>query len=324
MISANKTAAFVATVALTAFGSGAHAQAYPAQDLHLVTAYQAGSSSDLIVRFIGERLRPLAGRVVLVENKPGANANIATEYTARAKPDGYTIFIHAGSALAANMHLFRKPPVDVGAAIQMVGTINKQAFMMGIDANKPWKTLAEFTAAMKAKGDKASYASYSATGTIMGELYKQKTGVQATEVVYRIGADTLNELKGGQLDYGMYDPTFAMAQVRNGTMRILAIATKDRMQSAAELPTFEEQGVSGIDLLGWFSMMVPAGTPKPIVTQLNGWLNQILAMPETKAFLNSFGSDPWASTPEEAQARLLKDIKDWGEYVRAAKIQPLG
>jgi tripartite-type tricarboxylate transporter receptor subunit TctC len=311
-------------VASLATAGGARAQAYPTQDLHLITAYPAGSSSDTIVRFIGEKLRPLAGRTVLVENKPGANANIATEYAARAKPDGHTIYIHAGSALAANMHLFQKPPVDVAKAIQMVGTINKQAFMMGIAADKPWKTLADVTAAMKAKGDKASYASYSATGTIMGELYKQKTGVQATEVVYRIGADTLNELRGGQLDYGMYDPPFAMAQVRNGTMRIVAIATKDRMQTAPELPTFEEQGVTGIDLLGWFSMMVPAGTPKPIITQLNTWLNRVLALPETKAFLNGFGSDVWASTPEEAQARLLQDIKDWGEYVRAAKIKPLG
>ena len=107
--------AFVVAAALTC--GGVHAQTYPAQDLHIVSAYPAGSSSDAIARFIGEKIRPMVGRTIIVENKPGANGNIATEFVARARPDGHTIFIHAGSALAANMHLFKKPPVDVATAI---------------------------------------------------------------------------------------------------------------------------------------------------------------------------------------------------------------
>ncbi len=299
------------------------AQSFPSQDLHFITAYQPGSSSDTIVRFIAERMRPLAGRTIIVENKPGANGNIATEYAARAKPDGHTVFIHAGSALAANMHLFKKPPIDAATAIQVVGTINRQAFMLAVDAKSPYQSLADLTAAMKQKGAKGSYASYAATATIMGELYKKAAGLQTVEVAYKIGADTLNDLKSGALDYGMYDPTFAVAQHRNGTLRILGVASADRLQASPDLPTMREQGVD-IDLPVWFAAMVPAGTPKPIVDQLNAWLNKVVAMDETKTFLNGFGSDPWISKPEEAQARLLKDIKDWGDYVRTANIEPQG
>ncbi len=314
-------AAGVAAIALICASQGtAQAQTFPAQDLHFITAYPAGSSSDAIVRFIAERMRPLAGKTIIVENKPGANGNIATEYIARAKADGHTMFIHAGSALAANMQLFKNPPVDVATAIQMVGTVNRQAFMLAVDSKAPYKSVAELTAALKKKGNKGSYASYAATGKIMGELYKQQAGLETVEVPYKVGADTLNDLKSGALDFGMYDPTFAMAQQRNGNLRILGVGIGERLQAAPDLPTLREQGIN-IDLPVWFSAMVPAGTPKAVVAQLNAWLNEVVRRDDMKTFLNSFGSDPWVSTPEQAQARLLKDIKDWAEYVRLARIE---
>jgi len=301
--------------------SHTQAQQFPSQDIHFITAYQPGSSSDAIVRFIAEKMRPLAGVTIIVENKPGANGNIATEYSARAKPDGYIVYIHAGSSLAANMHLYKKPPVDVSKAIQMVGTINRQAFMLAVDAKSPYSNVADLTAAMRRKGSRGSYATYAATATIMGELYKRAAGLDTVEVPYKIGADTLNDLRSGALDYGMYDPVFAMAQRRNGNLRILGIGVRERLQAAPDLSTMKEQDID-VDLPGWFAAMVPAGTPQPVVTQLNKWLNQVVASEETKRFLNSFGSDPWSSTPSEAQAQLLRDIKDWGDYVRVAKIEP--
>ena len=311
-------------VAVGVLCHAAEAQTYPAQDLHFICAYPAGSSSDSIVRFVAEKMRPQVGRIILVENKPGANGNLATEFLARAKPDGHTILIHAGSALAANMHLFKNPPVNVAAAIQVVGTINRQAFMLAIDSAAPWKTLAELTAAIKEKGDKASYATYAATATIMGELYKRATGIRATEVSYRVGADTLNDLKSGALDYGIYDPPFAMSQARNGHLRLLAVGVKERLNAAPDIPTMEEQGIPDVDLPGWFAAMVPSATPKPIVDRISTWLADAVRLDSTKQFLNGFGSDPWISTPEEGQARLIKDIRDWGEYVRIAKIVPQG
>jgi tripartite-type tricarboxylate transporter receptor subunit TctC len=314
----------VAVLAATLITGSAGAQTYPTQDLHFICAYPAGSSSDSIVRFLAEKIRPQAGRIILVENKPGANGNLATEFVARAKPDGHTILVHAGSALAANMHLFKNPPVDVATAIQVAGTINRQAFMLAVDSTRPWKTLAELTAAMKEKGDKASYATYSATATIMGELYKRATGVRATEVGYRVGADTLNDLSSGALDYGIYDPPFAMSQARNGKLRLLAVGVKERLNAAPDIPTMQEEGIPDVDLPGWFAAMVPSATPKPVVDQISKWVAEAVRQDATRQFLNGFGSDPWISSPEQGQARLISDIKDWGEYVRIAKIVPQG
>ncbi len=302
----------------------ASAQSYPSQDVHFICAFPAGSSSDIIVRYMAEKMRPLMGRTIVVENRAGAGGNIATEYLARSKPDGHTIMLHSASAIAANMHLFKKPPIDAGTAIQIAATINRQAFMLAVDASTPHKTLADLTAALKQKGTKGSFATNAGTATVMGALYKQAAGLETTEVVYKVGSDSMNELKSGVLDFGIYDPVFSLAQQRAGVFRILGIGINKRLQAAPELPTMEEQGVPNVDLLGWWSAMVPAGTPKPIVDQLNKWISQVVEMEETKKFLNGFGSDPWVTTPEEGQARLKKDIQDWAEYVRVAKIEPQG
>ena len=114
-----------------------------------------------------------------------------------------------------------------------------------------------------------------------------------------------------------------LSQVREGRLRILAVASGDRLKAAPEYPSMKEAGYP-MDLTGWFSAMVPIATPRPIVEQINAWFNQIHAMPETEKFFTNFGGDPWVSTPDEGQARLLKDIKDWVEYVRIAKLQPQG
>jgi tripartite-type tricarboxylate transporter receptor subunit TctC len=308
---------------LLAASSAAYAQQYPNQDIHFICAFPAGSGSDTIVRYVAEKIRPLSGRTIIVENRFGAAGNVAAEYTMRSKPDGYTIFVHAASAMAANMHLFKKPPVDAAKDIQVAATINRQPFMMAVDAKRPWKTVADVTEYLKQKGDKATYATSASNGTVMGEIYKQGTGTKAVEVVFRVGTESLNDLLSGAIDYGMYDPVFSMSQAREGRLRMLAVSTAQRLQAVPDLPTMTEQGIP-MDLMGWFSAMVPAATPRPIVDQINAWFRQVIATDESKEFLNKFGGDPWVASPDEAQARLLKDIKDWGDYVRVAKIEPQG
>ena len=315
-----------AALALTLVTALAHphaavAQQYPNRDIRFICAFPPGSGADVLVRFFAEQLRPIANRTIIVENRAGAGGNIAIEHVARSKPDGYTIFVHAGSAVAAGMHLYKNPPVDVGKAISVAATINRQPFMLVVDAKSPYKSVADLTAAMKQKGDKASYAAAAPTGRIMGELYKQAAGLKTVEVNYKTAPDSINDMLSGAVDYGMHDPVFSLAQAREGRLRILAVSTGQRLDANPEMPTMAESGIP-MDLTGWWAVMLPTGTPQPVLDQLQKWFVQIVGSDSTKAFLNKFGGDPLIETPAQAQARFLKDIKEWGDYIRLAKIEP--
>jgi tripartite-type tricarboxylate transporter receptor subunit TctC len=302
----------------------AQAQSYPNQDIHFICAFPPGSGADVLVRYFAEKVRPLTGKNIIVENKSGAGGNISMEYVSKQKPDGYTVFVHAGSAVAANMWLFKKPPfADAGKAIQVAATINRQPFMLVVDAKSPYKTTAELTEAMKKKGDKATYASAAPTGTVMGELYKVATGVKAVEVPYKNAVDSLNDQLSGAVDYGMHDPVYSLAQQREGRLRILGVSTGQRLDATPDLQTMTEQGVP-MDLTGWWAAMVPQGTPKETVDQINKWFVTAVGSPETKAFLNKFGGDPLIESPDAAQARLLQDVGKWKSYIEVAKIEPQG
>jgi tripartite-type tricarboxylate transporter receptor subunit TctC len=176
---------------------------------------------------------------------------------------------------------------------------------------------------MKAKGDNANYATAAPTGRTMGEIYTNATGVAAVEVNYKTAPDSLNELTSGKLDYGLHDPVFSLSQQREGRLRILAVSTATRLAASADMPTMTELGIP-MDLTGWWAAMVPTGTPKPVIDKIHQWFVQMVSSEETKKFLNSFGGDPFINTPERAQEIFEKTIKDWGDYVRLAKIEPAG
>jgi tripartite-type tricarboxylate transporter receptor subunit TctC len=314
--------AFGAALTLTNFS--ASAQQYPSQEIHFICAFPAGSGADILVRYVAEKMRPLAGKPILVENKIGNAGMIAAEYTARSKPDGHTIYVHAASTVAAMMWLMKKPPIDAARDIQVAGTINKQPFMVAVPASSPYKTLAELTEGMKKKGDKASYMQSNATGKVMGELYKLATGIKAVDVPYRTAMESINDFMNGVLDYGMVDPVFAQIQEREGRIRNLAVSTAERMQAVPHLPTMVELGYPSIRITGWFAAMVPSATPRPIVDQINKWFVEVISTEESRKFLNANAGDPNVSTPDQAQAALVQDIKDWEGYVKAARIEPQG
>ena len=315
----------IALVAMSTVPHGARAQsqAYPSQDVNFICGFAAGSGADIMVRYFADKIRPLMNRTIIVQNKPGALGNIATEYVARSKPDGYTILVTGGNSVAASMHLFKKPAVDVAKALQIAATINNATMMIAVPADGPVKTIADLTAAMKQKGSKATYGFANPTSRVLGAMYKEKAGLQAVEVAYRTGADYLNELYSGKIDFAVVDNIQGMAQANAGRMRLLAVGAATRMQSAPDIPTLTESGYQ-TDIRSWWAALVPAATPRPIVDQLNAWFSQVVATEDAKKFLNGIASDPWVSKPEEGQAYFLQQIKDWGDYVRVANIEPLG
>jgi tripartite-type tricarboxylate transporter receptor subunit TctC len=314
----------LASASAVGLAKPAIAQQWPAQDLHFVTGTAAGSGGDVIVRYFAEKIRPMVGgRAIIVENRVGFFGNIAIEYVARSKPDGYTILLWGGSNIAGMMSVLKNPPIDVTKTLQIAATINRQAFMFVVDAKTPYQTLDDLTKAMLAKGDKASYATSNNEATIMGEIYKQKTGVKAVEVPYKTAADSINDIASGAVDYAVHNPVLALAQRAQGRMRILGVGADERFKSVPEIPTMTEQGIP-MNVTGWWCATVPTGTPRPVVDQINRWFGEVHKNPETAKFLSNLGGDPLVKTPDEAQAMLVENVAAWRDFIRIAKITPQG
>jgi len=301
----------------------AAAQDYPVREIRSICNFSAGSGADIVVRYYSDRLAKLAGKPVLVENKVGVQGNIATEYVARSKADGYTIMITpASSTLAAARYLFKQLPFDPDKDFMPVTTLAKLSFAIAIDAKSPIRTIAELTEHLKKKPGHGHYATGSNTGQVTGELYKEMAGLSTVYVPYKQATSALTDTISGEVDFMTYDITFLLPQARTGRVRVLAVTSAARLATLPEVPTMAESGFPGYDLTPWWGVVVPAGTPKPIVDKLAAWFNQITASEETHKFLANLATDPFPGSPESMAALIRTEIEQWGRYVRLAKIEP--
>jgi len=317
-----KWAAFAAAAFAALTPMTVKAQDYPKQDIHAIVGFPAGSGADVYARYFANKLSKLAGVAVIVENKPGANSSIATEYVARSKPDGYTIFIGGSDSFGSPLYMFKKPPTDPRKDFIYVSPLVSQGFILTVPASAPYKNVAELTAAMKTKGDKASYPTTNNPALILGEAYKKSAGLNTVQIGYKTSADFLNDMMSGTLDWVWADPVFGLSRIREGKFKPLAVSTAKRISSIPDIPTAKEAGIADIDMNLWWVTAVPTGTPQPIVEKLNAWWTQIGKDPETKEFLAKNGAEPWTASLAETKALIDKEIKDWEAYVKLGKIEP--
>ena len=301
----------------------APAQDYPAREIRSVCNFSAGSGADIVVRYYSERLAKLAGKPVVVENRSGVQGTLATEYAAHSKPDGYTILITpASSTLAAARYMFKQLRFDPDRDFVPVTTLARLSFAIAIDAASPIRSITELTESLKKKPGHGSYATGSNTGQVAGELYKEMAGLSTTYVPYKETMSALTDTVTGRVDFMTYDITFLVPQARAGRVRILAVTSATRRSALPDVPTMAESGFPGYDLAPWWGVVVPAGTPKPVVDKLAAWFNQITASDETRKFLENLATDPFPGTPESMAALLRTEIDQWGKYARLAKIEP--
>ena len=300
--------------------SAAGAQEYPAREIRSICNFAPGSGADIIVRYYSEQLAKLAGKPVVVENKPGAQGSIASAFVAKSAPDGYTIHITpASSTLAAAPHIFKQLPFDPIKDFASVTTINSLTFVVAVDAAKPIKSIQELIQALRQKPGHGFYGTQSNSGQIAAELLKANTGLNTVYVPFKVTGDAFTNLLSGQIDFMSVDSTWAKSQPK---VRILAVTAAKRSSTMPEIPTLAEAGVPGVDVAPWWGVVVPAGTPRPIVDKLAGWFNQITASDETRQFLARAALDPFPGSPEQMSALLKTEVERWGGFVRLAKIQP--
>jgi tripartite-type tricarboxylate transporter receptor subunit TctC len=246
------------------------------------------------------------------------------EYVARAKPDGYTLYITGGTALAASGFLFKNQPVDVAKAFDTVATLSKQPTLLVVGANSPARALPELTAILKQKGEKGTYGTAFPSARVLGALYKQAAGLQAVEVQYRTSKDWVNDLNSGTIDFAFIDGVVSGVGLgKEGRLRILAGTTGERTASLPDVPTMREGGIA-INLPGWWAAFAPTGLPRPILEKLHKEFSDVVSTDEGRTFFNQIGNDPWLTALDQARNIYLKEYKDWGEYVRIANIEPQG
>jgi len=300
----------------------AQAQTYPSQDVHMVVGFAAGSGPDIVARFLANELRPKLGKPILVENKPGAVGNIATEYVAKSKPDGHTLYMTGGSTLAAATYLFKNQTVDA-RTLEIAATMASAPILMVVAANSPHQKLADLSAALKAKGDKASYGTAFPTARVAGAIYRDSIGGKAVEVQYKTSSDWINDLTSGNIDFAFIDATAGLGLSKAGRFRVIAVSTAKRSTAMPDFPTITESGVK-LDIGSWWAVFAPQGTPKPVLEKLHTDISDVVRTDEAKKFFSSTGYDTWITTAQEARAAYLKEFKDWAEYVKIAKIEPQG
>lgn len=303
--------------------SPAHAQDYPTREIHSIVNFPPGTGMDIMNRWYGAKLSELISKPVIVENKPGALGNIASEYVARSKPDGYTIMITpASSTLATAASTFKKLPFDPVKDFAPVMLISKLGFVLVVDGKNPVNSIAELTAALKQKPGNGAYGTGANTGIVAAELYKVRTGLESNQVLYKGIYENLLDLYGGQIDFATLDPTAAFEPIRTGKLKALAVSSGTRLGSFPDVPTMQEAGIPDYDISPWIGLVVPAGTPQPIIDKLAAWHRQINSTEDAKKTLLQFGMDPLEGDGTAMTALLKRDVVRWGEFAKIAKIQP--
>jgi tripartite-type tricarboxylate transporter receptor subunit TctC len=301
----------------------AKAQTYPTREIRLVVGLPAGSGGDVVARYYADKLQQLAGKPVIVENKPGMILSIGADAVAKSPPDGYTVLITSvTSSHAANVFNFKKLPYDPIKDFAPVATLQKSYFILMVRADAPWKTVNELTEAMKLKGEKATYAYGAPPALASAELYKARKGLQAVGIPYKTSMASLPEMFSGEIDFQFIDSTAGTPLMASGKVRGLAVSSGQRVPGV-DLPTMAEAAdIPGFDIAPVWGVLLPAGAPAPIVAQLESWFATISNMEATRNYLATTHAAPFPGGAKVLADFIPKEIKKWEELARLARIQP--
>src|SRR5262245_19752194 len=299
----------------------ARAQAYPTRPVRIVIGFTAGSASDIVARLIGQSLSERLGQQFVIDNRPGAASNIATEAVVRAPPDGYTLLV-VSSANAINATLYDKLSFNFIRDIAPVAAISREPNVVVVNPSVPTSTVPELVAYAKANPGRINMASAGSGSTshLAGELFKMMTGVNMVHVAYRGGGAALTDLLAGQVQVFFPPMVVPIGQVRAGKLRALAVTTATRSDALPDIPTVGDF-VRGYEASVWFGLGAPTGTPAEIIDKLNQETNAALADPKIKARMAESGGNALAGSPADFGKLIADETEKWAKVIRAANIK---
>ena len=315
----------IIAIALTALAgiAGVQAQTYPSRQITIVVPFPPGGSTDVAGRIMAEKMRPLLGQPVIIENVGGAGGSIAVGRVARAAPDGYTIDIgqwdtHVGSIIYPLNY-------DLQKDFEPIGLISVNPQLMVARKTLPADDLKGLVAWMKANPGKTTFVNQNAAAQVSGILLQQLTGTQVQFIPYRGAGPAMTDLISGQVDLLVVQGAVALPQVRGGTIKAIVNLSPNRSASMPDIPTSDEGGVPGLYMSGWFGFFAPKGTPKDIIDKLNSAMVQVLADQAVRARFAELGLDVASreqQTPEGLAAFQKAEIEKWWPIIRAANVKP--
>ena len=318
-----KISKLLAVFAAVTWAATALAQDFPNKPIKIVVPYAPGGTTDVLARFLGQRMSASIGQPVVIENRPGAGEAVGAGVVAKSPGDGYTLLLSTMTTQAINPTLFPKLAFDATKELTAIGRVADVPAMVAVHPAVPAQNMAEFQRYLKANPNK-SYAS-PGTGTpnhLATELYKKSAGVFAVHIPYRGGAPAVQDLMAGQVDFMLILAPEAMPLAKSGRLRTLAITTQQRSPMFPDMPTVAESGIKDFELVVWYTLLAPATTPKDVVAKLNRTLNAVLNEKQTRDKLAELSIKPTGGTPEEAMTFAASEAVKWKKVIEDGNIKP--
>jgi tripartite-type tricarboxylate transporter receptor subunit TctC len=293
---------------------------YPTRPIHIIVGFTPGGGNDLIARIVGQKLSESLGQPVIIDNRPGGGAMVATEYVAKSAPDGYTLLVGASGAMTISPAVYAKLPYDSIRDFIPVSELGSFPLILIVNASSPIKSVAELVAYAKANPDKANYSSASAAFQLATELFKQKTGAPMQEIPYKGANDSVMAVISGQVTATIADAGPVSGQIKGGQVRALAVAAPKRTEDLPDVPTMREAGAD-VDAVLWSGIFAPKNTPPAIVRKLEGELMRIARLPDVIARLKPLGIESVGNSSDEFARIVASDIARWTEVAKAGNIK---
>ena len=310
-------------LAAASFSLAAFGQVYPNKPIKAIVPFAAGSATDQIGRAFVAKMSEALGQPIVVENKAGVNGMLGADAVAKAAPDGYTVLIGTNSTNAALKSLMVKLPYDQDTAFAPVGYMGSVPLIIAVNNDVPAKTLRELVALGKTKAGHVTFASASTSQLVSSEMFASMAGIQMTHVPYKSGPAAMTDLIGGQVMMFSADFAVMLPQVKGAKVRGLAVTSTQRSAAVPELPTVNEAlGIKDYELIAYFAMFAPAGTPPDIVARLNQALNTAAQSKDLQEKFAPIGFAVEPGTPEALAQRSRLETAKWAKAIREAKIEP--
>jgi len=299
------------------------AQSYPAKPVRLIVPFAPGGTTDVLARLVGQKLAEALGQQFVIDNRPGAAGNIGTELAAKSPADGYTLVMSFDGTMAINPNVYRKLAFDAQKDLAPVASVAQVPLLIVVHPGVAAKNIAEFAALAKASPGRINYSSagHGSTGHLTGELFAGRAGISILHVSYKGGGQAVQDLLGGQIQMLVTALPTVEGHLKGGKLRALAFTSSRRVPGAPEVPTLAEAGYPGLEVLSWYGILAPAGTPPELVQKLNLEINRVVQAADVRERLAALGAEPTGGTSEQFAQTIRADTARWAKVVSDAGIR---